>query len=261
MKHFEPIYLGEYCVKIASSHKEIEEAQRLRYFIFYEMMQAKPSAEIAAKKIDFDQYDEYADHLLVLHEKKIVGTYRLMSKAKIVPIGQFYSEDEYDITGLLQISNNIMELGRSCTHPDHRSKVAMQLLWRGIGEYVMQNNIDFMFGCASFQGCDPSEHAASLSYLYHNHLAPVEFCPRALPQFYNDMNMQPANEINQKREFLRLPPLLKGYLRLGGVVGDGAFIDHNFNTTDILMVVQTSNVGDKYVSKFSPESVRGGQSK
>jgi putative hemolysin len=89
-------------------------------------------------------------------------------------------------------------------------------------------------------------------------LAPSEFCPRALPQFYNDMNMQPANEINNKREFLRLPPLLKGYLRLGGVVGDGAFIDHNFNTTDILMVVQTSVVGDKYVTKFSPESVRGG---
>ena len=258
MTHFEPIYLGEYCVKIASSHKEIEQAQRLRYLVFYEMMQANSSTKVAESKIDADKYDEYADHLLVLHQGDIVGTYRFITKDKIAPIGQFYSEDEYDIKELLKKSNNIMELGRSCTHPDHRSKVAMQLLWRGIGEYVMQNNIDFMFGCASFQGCDPQEHAASLSYLYHNHLAPSEFCPRALPQFYNDMNIMPAHEINVKREFLRLPPLLKGYLRLGGVVGDGAFIDHNFNTTDILMVVQTSGVGDKYVTKFSPESVRGG---
>jgi putative hemolysin len=145
MQHFEPISLGEYSVKIADSLAEIQDAQRLRYLVFYEIMHAKPIAKAQAAKLDFDKYDEFADHLLVLHNQQIVGTYRLMPKKNIAPIGQFYSEDEYDISGLLKTSNNIMELGRSCTHPEHRSKVAMQLLWRGIGEYIMQNSIDFMF--------------------------------------------------------------------------------------------------------------------
>ncbi len=259
MNNFSPISIGEYTVKIADCAKEIEQAQRLRYLVFYEIMQAKPSEEVLAKQLDFDKYDELADHLLVLHGDEIVGTYRLMPRENIAKIGQFYSEAEYDISKLIAAGRNIMELGRSCTHPEHRSKVAMQLLWRGIGEYILQNDVDFMFGCASFQGCNPQQHASSLSYLYHNHLAPPEFCPRTLPQFHNDMNMVPASELNAKREFLGLPPLIKGYLRLGGVVGDGAFIDHNFNSTDILMVVQTSNVSDKYISKFSPDSVRGGE--
>ncbi len=262
MNHFKPIQLGEYSVKIADSMAEIEAAQRLRYLVFYEIMQAKASVQVQQAKMDFDKYDEFADHLLVLHQQKIVGTYRLMPQKNLDAsngaIAQFYSEDEYDVGKLIATDKNIMELGRSCTHPEHRSKVAMQLLWRGIGEYIMQNNIDFMFGCASFSGCDPTEHKDSLSYLYHHHLANAQFCPKTLPQFHNNMNIVSADEINPKQEFLRLPPLIKGYLRLGGVVGDGAFIDHNFNTTDILMVVQTSNVGDKYLNKFSPDSVRGG---
>jgi putative hemolysin len=263
MQHFDTIYLGDYSVKIADSEAEIKEAQQLRYLVFYEIMQAKASIEISEQKIDFDDYDDLADHLLVRfhqnNEVKIVGTYRLIPKYKLPINKDFYSSSEYDISKLVDISPNIMELGRSCTHPDHRSKVAMQLLWRGIGEYVMQNKIEYMFGCASFSGCIPSEHAESLSYLYHNHLAESKLLPKTLPQYYIDMNMVAPEQINTKRTFLNLPPLIKGYLRLGGVVGDGAFIDYNFNTTDILMIVQTSGISEKYVSKFSPDSVQGGE--
>jgi L-ornithine Nalpha-acyltransferase len=262
MRHFETIYLGDYSVKIAKTEAEINEAQRLRYLVFYQIMQAKASDAITKAELDFDDYDDFADHLLVrFHQDnkiKIVGTYRLIPKSKLPKNTQFYSSAEYDISKLINNSSNIMELGRSCTHPEHRSKVAMQLLWRGIGEYILQNKIEYMFGCASFSGCNPVDHAESLSYLYHNHLAPEVFLPSTLPQFYSDMNMMQADKINNKRTFMNLPPLIKGYLRLGGVVGDGAFIDYNFNTTDILMIVQTSEISAKYMSKFSPDSIKGG---
>jgi putative hemolysin len=260
---FSPIYFGEYSIKIADSIAEIEEAQRLRYHVFYETMGATPSAQAAKEKRDMDAYDEHCDHLLVrFHndasdQARIVGTYRLLRYAPMQRIGQFYSESEYDLSLLKAHSTQLMELGRSCTHPDYRSKIAMQLLWRGIGEYVMHYGIEYMFGCASFAGCDPIPHADALTYLATHHLAPAHIRPRTLPNFYTPMQTVPTDTLNVKKIFLSLPPLIKGYLRLGGVVGDGAFLDTAFDSTDILMLVKTSGVSDKYVAKFSPDSVRG----
>jgi putative hemolysin len=261
---FAPIHQGEYSVKIADSQQEVIAAQELRYEVFCENMGAGASDEAHKLKRDGDAFDAVCDHLLVRYHPddesapRVVGTYRLLRDVNMTKIGRYYSESEYDITKIKTYDGNVMELGRSCTHPEFRSKVAMQLLWRGIGEYVMHYNVGIMFGCASFPGDNPDEHAAALTYLYHKHRAPDDICPRTLEQYYVALDRMDIEEIDEKRTFFKLPVLIKGYLRLGGVIGDGAFLDHDFNTTDILVVVQTDKVSDKYVTKYAPDSVQGG---
>ena len=122
----------------------------------------------------------------------------------------------------------------------------MQLLWQGIANYVSDNDIEIMFGCASFYSTDIKAIAPSLSYLYHYHLAPEKFRVRAVDQRYIDMNTIPQEDLNARRVFAELPPLIKGYLRLGATIGDGAVIDEDFDTTDVCIIVQTHMVTDRY---------------
>jgi putative hemolysin len=180
----------------------------------------------------------------------VVGTYRLIQREAAAKLGHFYSADEYDITPIMNFPGRILELGRSCVDAAYRSRVAMQLLWRGIAAYVFHYQIDLMFGCASLHGTDPDVLAADLTYLYHNHLAPPALRPRALPDRYVEMRRMSPGEIDTKRVQTQLPPLVKGYLRLGGFVGDGAVIDSQFNTTDVAVVVKTDLVTDKYYRHY-----------
>jgi putative hemolysin len=262
---FTPIHLGQFSVSIAQSVEEVMEAQRLRFDVFANDMGAKMTGEAAAESRDADDFDAVCDHLLVrFHETqdahpRIVGTYRLLRATEMPRIGRFYSASEYDVRCFEAYAGNVLELGRSCTHPEFRHKVAMQLLWRGIGEYVMHYQIDVMFGCASFTGVDPDAHAAALSYLHHFHRAPEALCPRTHAPYYVPMDRMPKDAIDVKRTFAGLPVLVKGYLRLGGLVGDGAFLDHAFNTTDILTIVRTDAIDERYVSKYAPDSVVGGE--
>lgn len=255
---YAPIVMGDLAVKIAETQEEILEAQQLRYRVFCGEMGATPTPEQKAQQRDFDEYDAVCDHLLVLHyplagaKPEIVGTYRLLRAERMKVLGRFYSESEFDISRLKAYPGNVMELGRSCVAAEFRSKAAMQLLWRGIGEYVTHYGIDLMFGCASFHG-KPEQHKEALSYLYHFHLAPEEICPTSLPEQYVEMNLMPAESINQKRVFVGLPVLIKGYLRLGGVVGNGAVYDAAFNTTDVSIVVRTTGVDERYLSKYAPD--------
>jgi len=126
----------------------------------------------------------------------------------------------------------------------------MQLLWRGISAYVFHYGIDLMFGCASLPGTNPDALAVELTYLWHNHLAPQELRPRALPNRYVEMRRLPATSIDNRRALAQLPPLIKGYLRLGGFIGDGAVIDRDFNTIDVAVVVKTDLVTDKYYRHY-----------
>lgn len=126
----------------------------------------------------------------------------------------------------------------------------MQLLWRGIAAYVFRHNIELMFGCASLPGNDVEALAPQLAYLLHNHLAPAVLRPRALPGLYVDMNRGQDDVTMRPHRFNSLPPLLKGYLRLGGYVGDGAVVDTQFNTTDVLVIVQTKKVTEKYYRHY-----------
>jgi putative hemolysin len=219
-------------------------------------MGARPSAEAARAARDADAFDAVADHLLVLDHAlgegaaAVVGTYRLIRRAAAQRIGRFYSADEYDITTMQDWPGEVLELGRSCVDQAHRSRGTMQLLWRGIAAYVFQHNIDLMFGCASLHGTDPDALAAPLTYLHTRHLAPPEIRPRALPERYVAMRRTDPERIDMRAALNALPPLITGYLRLGGFVGDGAVIDHQFNTTDVCIVVKTDLVTQKYYRHY-----------
>jgi putative hemolysin len=257
---FAELRAGNLGVRLAVTSEELDAVQALRYRVFYDEMGARPDAETTATKRDRDQFDSVADHLLVVdHDlgesaENVVGTYRLIRQSGATKIGRFYSADEYDISPLERFDGELLELGRSCTHAAYRSRAVMQLLWRGIAAYVFHYGIDLMFGCASLHGTNPDTLAAELTYLHTNHLAPATIRPRALEHRYVDMNRCDASTLDARKILTALPPLIKGYLRLGGFVGDGAVIDNQFNTTDIAVVVQTDLVTDKYYRHYERES-------
>ena len=253
---FGELRAGNLGVRVATNQAEIEASLRLRYQVFYEEMGARPTPEAARTRTDTDAFDAVADHLVVVdHEigdgaDAVVGTYRLIREEAAEKLGHFYSSDEYDISRILAYPGRKLELGRSCVGREHRGRAAMQLLWRGIAAYVNLHRIELMFGCASLPGTDPDAIAAELSYLYANHLAPAEICPRALPERYVNMQRRDMATLDARRVLASLPPLMKGYLRLGGFVGDGAVIDTQFNTTDVAVVVMTELVTDKYTRHY-----------
>jgi putative hemolysin len=253
---FQELRAGNLGVRLATTSAEIDAVQALRYRVFYQEMGAEADAATAASGRDRDAFDAIADHLLVVDHaisagaEGVVGTYRLIQRETAARIGRFYSADEYDIGPIERFPGRILELGRSCVDEAYRGRAAMQLLWRGIAAYVFHYQIDLMFGCASLHGTDPDALAADLTYLYYNHLAPPAVRPRALPHRYVDMRRMLPNLLDPARALAQLPPLIKGYLRLGGFVGDGAVIDRQFNTTDVAVVVKTDLVTDKYYRHY-----------
>lgn len=257
---FAELRSGHLGVRLAVNQAEIDAVQALRYQVFYEELGARPDAVTLATRRDRDEFDEIADHLLVVDHNlgegagSVVGTYRLIREEAALRFGQFYSESEYDISALRSFAGKKLELGRSCTAAAYRNRAVMQLLWRGIAAYVFHHGIDLMFGCASLAGTDPDALAEELTYLATHHMAPAAIRPRALPERYVEMKRHAAGVADPKRALLCLPPLIKGYLRLGGFVGEGAVIDEQFNTTDISIVVQTDLVTDKYYRHYEREA-------
>lgn len=251
------LIIGNIEVRLAANDAEIIAAQELRYRIFYEEMEAKADPETAASKRDVDHFDSVCDHLLVVDHalgegpESIVGTYRLIRRPAADMRGGFYSKSEYDISNLLALPGNLLELGRSCVDVRYRNRPTMQLLWRGIAAYVFKHDIVLMFGCASLHGTNPAEHALALSYLHHFHPAPEAIAVKALPGQYVSMDLMPKDQIDPRRALAELPPLVKGYLRLGGFIGEGAVIDEQFNTVDVFIIVQTDLVTDKYAAHYS----------
>jgi L-ornithine Nalpha-acyltransferase len=254
---------GSLEVRLAETDAEVEAAQRLRYRVFYEEMNAIPSPAMREARRDFDKFDDFCDHMLVVdrdaHDRdgqhRVVGTYRLMRDVDAARAGGFYTSGEYDITSLMRSvgkGTRLLELGRSCVMKSYRSKaVTMQLLWRGIGVYTKRFSIDLMFGCASLAGTDPKSLALPLSYMHHFCAMPDGMQVRALPQHYVDMNLMPKDAIGTKDALRSLPPLIKGYLRAGARIGDGAVIDRQFDTTDVFIYFPVSKIGERYKSRFN----------
>ncbi|MDI2091727.1 GNAT family N-acetyltransferase [Commensalibacter oyaizuii] len=247
---------GNLGVRLAESAAEKDAARALRYRVFYEEMGAKPSEQAIRTKRDYDDFDEYADYLLVIDHNKtdvmerVVGTYRLLPQDKAESIGKFYSNGEYDLSILQEYPGKLLEVGRSCVAPAYRGRAAMQLLWEGIAFYIFIHHIDILFGCASLPGTNLDDHAEGLTYLYHTHLAPPALRVPALPERYVEMQRLDPHHLDHRRALIRLPPLIKGYLRLGGYVGDGAVIDEQFNTTDVAVIVKTELFADKYYRHY-----------
>jgi len=258
--------LGSLEVRLAATPSEIDAAQALRYRVFYEEMGAKPSPEMSARHRDFDEYDEHCDHLLVIdHDRQdknqVIGTYRLIRREAAQKCGGFYSRNEYNIAPLLEYPGEILELGRSCIDAQYRTGQVMQTLWRGLTAYVFQYDVRLMFGCASLPGADPQAHAVPLSYLYYHHLAPPALLAKALPERYVDMRMLPREAFDPNTVFKAmkldprtgsnsLPPLIKGYIRVGGYVGDGAVIDHQWNSVDVFIIVKTDLITSRYIKHY-----------
>ena len=250
------IWTNSLHLRLAETLEEVEAAQTLRYRIFYEGTAAKATEEVAALKRDFDAFDDYCDHLLVFDRSRgdgpegVIGTYRLMRREAAERCGRFYTEDEYDIANLLNFPGDILELGRSCIAEKFRNGPTLQLLWRGVVEYILAHDVGLLFGCASLPGVEPDRLALQLSFLYHHHLAPPALRTWARPERYVPMNRIPPEEISAPRAMQQLPPLLKGYLRVGGFIGEGAVIDYDFGTTDVCVMLKTEWVTDRYYRHY-----------
>jgi putative hemolysin len=249
-------------VRLAETEHEIEQAQRLRYTVFYEEMSALPSPAMRESGRDFDKYDEVCDHLLVVDrdahdddgQPLVVGTYRLTREKDAMRAGGFYTSSEYDLSAMLNglpAGTRYLELGRSCILKSYRSRPGtMQLLWKGLMAYVARFDIDLMFGCASLPGTDVSEMALPLSYLYHFHPMPEHLRVKAQPDLYVPMNVLPRDRIDEREGIRSLPPMLKGYVRAGCCIGDGAVIDRQFGTTDVFIYFPISTMDARYRSRF-----------
>jgi L-ornithine Nalpha-acyltransferase len=258
--------VGNLEVRLARTWAEIKLAQRLRYQVFFEEMSAVPTRLAQFRRRDEDAYDALCDHLLVVDVDKsrprrpgrpsrptVVGTYRIL-RQEIAESGPgFYSAGEYDIAPLLKsksATHRFMELGRSCVLAPYRSKRSVELLWHGLWTYVRENRIDVMIGCASFEGIDLEEHKMALSYLHHKALAPVEWRCRAHDAVGVSMDLMPADAIDQKAALKSMPPLIKAYLRLGAYFGEGAVIDKQFGTTDVLVIMPVANIDPRYFEHY-----------
>ena len=257
---FRELRAGNLGVRVATTPGEVDAALALRYRIFFEEMGATPNPDAAASRRDRDEFDAVADHLLVVDHaigpgpEGVVGTYRMLQPAGAAAIGRFYTADEYDIDTITNFPGRVLELGRSCVDIAYRGRAVMQLLWRGIAAYVFHNQIDLMFGCASLPGTDPEKLATELSYLYEHHLAPPALRPRAKADRYVEMRRVPVSSFDPRRVNQTLPPLIKGYLRIGGFIGDGAVIDPQFNTIDVAMILKTDLVTDKYYRHYERQA-------
>lgn len=261
--------LGSLEVRLATTAPEIRRAQRLRFKVFYGEMAAVPNGATVLSRRDTDAFDAVCDHLLVVDHAaepkplqrarpKVVGTYRLLRQEAADPALGFYTAGEYDIRPLIEAHPGLrfLELGRSCVLPPYRNKRTVELLWHGIWRYVLHYGIDVMFGCASLEGTDLSRLALPLSLLHHHARAPERWRARALPGRGVRMDLLPKEAVDPKAALHALPPLLKGYLRLGATFGDGAVIDAQFGTTDVFVVLPVSAINPRYIDHFGPAADR-----
>lgn len=257
--------VGNLEVRLARTRDEVRLAQRLRYQVFYEEMSAEPSGLARFRRRDEDAYDSICDHLLVVDlaqsktrhggkpdTLKVVGTYRVLRQDVAERHKGFYTAGEYDIGPLIASKRGyrFMELGRSCVLAPYRNKRTVELLWHGLWTYVRENGIDVMLGCASFEGTDPNEHAMALSFLKYNAAPPPEWACRAHEKLYVPMDILPREAVNPKAALKEIPPLIKGYLRLGASVGDGAVIDRQFGTTDVLIILPVERIDPRYFEHY-----------
>lgn len=242
-------------VRLAADAADLRAAQALRYDVFVRELGGDGPMVDHTAGLERDEFDPHFDHLMLFDHARpqapVVGVYRLLRDDQAAALGRFYSETEYDLAPLLASGRRLLELGRSCLHPDYRGGTAMYEMWTGLSDYVARHGTDLLFGVASFHGTDTDDLAAALSLLHHRHLAPPELRVRARPDRFQRMDLVPEARIDRLAAMKRVPALIKAYLRLGGMVGEGAWIDHAFNTTDVCLVMDTARMNDKRRSLYS----------
>jgi putative hemolysin len=257
--------IGGLEVRLACNEAEIASAQEVRYRVFYDELGAGKGGLQALDRRDADRFDPVCDHLLVFdtglpgpEHNRIVGTYRLLRQEKAIVAGGFYSEDEFDLPGLVARHPGLrfLELGRSCVLPEYRSKRTIEVLWQGIWAYINHHEIGVMTGCASFHGTQPARHAEALTYLAHHCRTGPAWDIRAVPERYCSMDLMPIEAVSARAAIAAMPPLVKGYLRLGARIGDGCVVDHDFGTVDVFIVLPVGEIASRYVNYYGGEAQR-----
>lgn len=236
-----------FSVELARDPEVLRAAQRLRYAVFVEELGGGGELVDHENKLEQDRFDPFFDHLVLTDQSRgrVAGVYRLMRSDQAQAAGGFYSAGEYDLSALMTSGRTLLELGRSCLHRDYRGGMAMFHLWNGLASYIAEHGIEVLFGVASFHGTDAEALAAPLSLLHHRHLAPPELRVRALPYAFQSMELIAENDLDRRAAMLKVPSLIKAYLRLGGFVGEGAFVDYAFNTTDVCLILDTARMNDR----------------
>ncbi|MGN6469232.1 MAG: GNAT family N-acetyltransferase [Rhizobiaceae bacterium] len=257
--------IGRLEVRLARDPAEIAAAQEVRFRVFYDELGARRDAVTAVERRDSDRFDSVCDHLLVLDTairgpatEQIVGTYRLLRQESAIAAGGFYSDEEFQLEALIarHPGRRFLELGRSCVLPAYRSKRTIELLWQGIYAYVGYYDIGVMTGCASFHGTVPAAHAEALSFLAQNCRADQEWDVRAVISRYHTMDLMPPEAVNPRSALAAMPPLIKGYLRLGARIGDGCVVDRDFGTTDVFIILPMEFVSERYLNYYGAEAER-----
>lgn len=254
----------DFALRLARDEADLIAAQRLRYDVFVAELGGTGKLVDHDARLERDAFDPYFDHLILFDQARegcpAVGVYRLLRGDRLSTTGnglsRFYSEDEYDLTPLRTSGRKLVELGRSCLHPDYRGGRAMMLLWTGLADYVAEHKIELLFGVASFHGTDINALAAPLSLLHHRHLAPEALRVKAQPAHFQSMNLIDADHIDRPAAMRAVPSLIKAYLRLGGFVGEGAYVDHEFNTTDVCLIMDTEQMSEKHKAIYTGKSHR-----
>ncbi len=256
---------GNLILRQATSTQEIEACQQLRFQVFYQELGAKADSDTLASQRDHDRFDAICDHLIVvrkdgdarpgaiqLGDGELIGTYRLLRQEIADNNGGFYTQGEFDIAAVIAGHPQLrfLELGRSCVLKPFRTKPVVELLWQGIWNYVRAHDLDVMLGCASLEGTDPLFHSRVLSFLAYNAGAPDEWKVRALEGRYVEMKLLSPDAIEPREALRELPPLIKGYLRLGCYIGEGAVVDTQFNTIDVLIILPVSAINERYFAHF-----------
>lgn len=245
-------------IRLARTEEDMLGAQRLRYRVFVEELSGDGTLVDHERRLERDRYDPFYDHLILVDRRRdataldhVVGVYRLLPGDRAAAAGGFYCAGEYDLTPLERSGRRLLELGRSCVHPDFRGGAALFHLWNGLGDYVLERDIELLFGVASFHGTDVAALAQPLSYLHHHHLAPPDLRVRALDEAFTPMDILPEDAVDRVRAVREIPQLIKSYLRLGGFVGEGAFVDRPFNTTDICLVMDMERISQTQRARYT----------
>ena len=240
----------KFTVRLAASADDIRAAQALRYEVFVaELGGTGPMVDHDAR-LEKDQYDPFFEHLMLFDAEACVGVYRLLSSDAMPKIGRYYSEDEFDLGPLKASGRRLLELGRSCVHKSYRGGAALMHLWQGLSGYIAKNEVDILFGVASFHGTDVDALAHPLSHLHHRFLAPPELRVTATGETAVAMDQLGEEQTDARRALLETPQLIKAYLRMGGMVGQGAWVDHAFNTVDVCMVLDMARIDQKQAALY-----------
>lgn len=245
-------------LRLAQDETDLQAAQRLRYEVFVQELGADGPLVDHENQREADAYDPFYDHLILTDTRRqeagldpVVGVYRLLRSSAADRAGGFYSQLEYDLEVLIKSGRPLLELGRSCVHRDYRGGAAMLHLWNGVARYIQEHEVEVLFGVASFHGTDVRALAHPLSLLADRHLAPSDLRVRARADHYQPMDLLPTAAIDRKRAMLETPSLIKAYLRLGGFVGEGAYVDHAFNTTDVCLILDVARMSARQKALYS----------